>query len=93
MEDVCTIILVWMLLHRATFVIPLIFVFEFYAFESVVDHLVNNAGIAHNFIFEDASDSKGMTQIWVSIYALLRVSSDTLALPNCTVAEFLHYLC
>ena len=34
---------------------------------SLVDHLVNNAGIAHNFMFEDAFDSTGMIQIWVSI--------------------------
>ena len=33
---------------------------------SLVDHLVNNVGVMQNFLFEDAMDTTGMVQIWVS---------------------------
>ena len=46
-----------------------------YLYVFIVDHLVNNAGIAHNFMFEDAFDSIGMSQIWVSISTLELIST------------------
>lgn len=36
-----------------------------------MDHLVNNAGVTHSFLFSDTADMKGLTATMVKIILLL----------------------